>query len=123
MPSDSKISYFIVQLTRATVEGNIKWKFADAPTSINVGTGDVIATYLEAEHRLQRVALYERRYLGYNSEIDSAQWESNIVLAFLDKEDRVIWDYHESPLSVCNLFKVARESAAGIDRILDNFLG
>lgn len=121
MPNDSKISRLILQLTKATVHKEVEWQFADAPASLSAGTGDIIVGYLEAKYRDQRLAMFERRYLGYNAETDSPQWEAAYVLAILDKYDRLIWDRSEGPSSLYDLYQVARDSA-GIDRIIGKLL-
>ncbi len=119
MPSDAKITQLIVGLTKATVAKKIEWEFAEPPRSIATGTGDIIPAYLQAEYKGKSLALFERRYREYDPENDDHYWTSGFVLAILDENSRVIWDYREGYSTLEDLFRVARESAADIDNLLD----
>jgi hypothetical protein len=123
MPSDSKITKLILQLTKATVDNEMKWAKVDPPRSFSIGTDDTIPFLLRAEYKGQRLALFERRFQGYNAEDDSSFWTGDDVLAILDPKDGIIWEHRENSSAIANLIKVAKESAANIDSLLDSLLG
>lgn len=122
MADQEKILQVVVQLTRATVEGAVKWSFERTPQSLTRGTDEVIAGYLECKYKGQRIAVFERRYQAFNPENESFYWTSEIGLAFLDGMRDVLWDHRAGGSALFNLHEVAKESAAGVDDILNQLL-
>jgi hypothetical protein len=122
MTGESKVLQLILRLTRATVEKEIEWKTSAAPRSLTAGTDDIVPLYIETAYKGQRIALIERRYQRYDEERDSFYWVGDSSIAILDAEGRIVWESKENASSLDNLFQVARESAAKLDRILDLLL-
>lgn len=122
MPSDSRITRLILQLTKATVDKGIKWKKTDTPRSFTFGTDDTIPFVLRADYKGQSLAVFERRYQDYNAEDDSSYWTGDDVLGIVDPKGVLIWEYRENSSALTNLVQVAKESASNIDSILDSLL-
>jgi hypothetical protein len=120
MPSETKLEKLLLLLIRETTEGTIKWVASNPPRSRMVGTDDVIEEYFETRFKEQDIAVFERRYRGYDGESDNTYWTSANCLAFLSG-GAITWETEDSPLLV-QLFRVAKESAADIDGILDTIL-
>jgi hypothetical protein len=123
MASDEKITKLILQLTKATVNKEIKWKNSRIPLSLFVGNDDVIPFFLSVEYKGTNIALYEKRYKDYNPEENSTYWTGNDALAILGSGGEVLWEYRENSSALSNLITVAKESAANIDAILDSLIG
>lgn len=122
MPSDTKVSRLILQLTKATVDKEIKWDPSDAPRSLTRGNNDVISFFITANYKGRQLALFERRYQSYDGEHDSLYWLGDDVLAILDYNNEVIWEHRENSSALTNLVQVARESAGNVDDLLDSLL-
>jgi len=122
MTSESKGFQLILRLTRATVDKAIKWKILDAPRTLTAGTDDFISFYIETSFKGQRIALFERRSKDYDGERDSFYWTGYAAIALLDADRRVVWEFGENSSALENLLKVARESAANVETILDSLL-
>lgn len=84
------------------------------------GTDDIIEEYFETTFKGQEVAVFERRYKGFNTDNESEYWTSDYCFAFLS-DGAITWETEDSRL-LFPLFKVAKESAADVDGILDNLL-
>ncbi len=120
MPSEHKLETLIRLLIRETTEGEIKWKASTAPRSRTIGTDDIIQEYFETKFKGQAVAVFERRYRGFNPDSETEYWTSDYCFAFLSG-GAITWETEESNL-LFQLFKVAKESAADVDGILDELL-
>lgn len=120
MPSEKKLEQLIGLLIRETTEGEISWEASGPPRSRMTGTGDIIEEYFETRFKGQEVAVFERRYKGFNIENESEYWTSGYCFAFLS-DGAMTWETEDSRL-LFPLFRVAKESAADVDGILDNLL-
>lgn len=120
MPSEKKLEQLIRLLIRETTEGKISWEASGPPRSRMIGTDDIIEEYFETTFKEQQVAVFERRYRGFNTENETEYWTSDYGFAFLS-DDTMTWETEDSRL-LFPLFKVAKESAADVDGILDNLL-
>ena len=125
MPNDTKISRLILRLTKATADGEIKWEGDNPPVTMGMASDDVIPFYLEAEYKGQNIALFERRSREYDGEHDTFYWSGADSIAIIGPHPRreVIWEHQENSSALGNLIRIARESASGIDGILDDLLG
>jgi hypothetical protein len=85
-----------------------------------IGTDDIIPEYFETTFKGQELAVFDRRYQGFNPENESVYWTSDYCFAFLS-DGAITWETEDSRL-LSPLFKVAKESAADVDGILDNLL-
>lgn len=119
MPTDSKVSKLISTLTWATVSGELIWQIVEPPSTLRQGSDDIVVLYIECNFKNQRIGLYERRYRDYRPDLDSWYWASAIHMVFFDHFERVIWEHGEPGTALQNLFGVARDSASGIDGILN----
>jgi hypothetical protein len=91
-----------------------------SPNSAPWKLDDIIAEYFEVTFKGQEVAVFERRYRGFNPDNESEYWTSDYCFAFLS-DGAITWETEYSRL-LFPLFKVAKESAADVDGILDNLL-
>lgn len=123
MPTDYEISRLLNDITRATVSDGLYWDMIPAPESLAEGTNDLFPVYMQTRYKSQSIGLYERRYREYFADFDSFMWTSRIGIAFFDQFNRVAWEHEEPSVALNNLFKVARDSASGIDDIFSNLLG
>lgn len=121
MASEEKLEQLIRLLIRKTTEGSIKWQAAYPPKSRMTGRNDIIEEYFVTEFKGQAVAVFENRYKGFNPENESEYWTSDLNFAFL-AGDQITWETGGSPPLLFQLFKLAKESAADVDGILDNLL-
>jgi hypothetical protein len=122
MPTDANISRLILQLTRATSEGQLKWELREPPGTLRAGSDDVIVNYLQTVHKGQVIGLFQRRYRSYSGDLDRFFWNESLVLAFIDRRGNVIWEHDEPSSTLHDLFSLARESAADVDGILKRLL-
>lgn len=124
MSNEIKVKFerLILDLTRATVEGDLDWEIKPPPNILSEGTDDVIPAYYETTLKGQTIGLFQRRYREPSEEYEGFSWNQSIVLVFLDSTRRVIWEYSESLSALYNLFKVVRESCADVEGILDELL-
>jgi hypothetical protein len=120
MPSEKKLEQLIRVLIRETTEGKISWEASDPPGSRVTGTDDIIEEYFETTFKGQEIAVFERRYRGFNPDNESEYWTSDYSFAFLSN-GAMTWETEDSRL-LFPLFKVAKESAADVDGILDSLL-
>jgi hypothetical protein len=111
-------------LTKATVDQEIEWETKAQPPQLDHGTDDVISFYVETEYKGQIIGLYERRYRAYDGEHDVQYWTGTNALAFVGTFPRreIMWEHRENSSALDNLIRIARESASGIDEILDDLL-
>jgi hypothetical protein len=121
MPSDQKLEKLILLLIRETTEGRIKWQAAFSPKTRVIGTDDIIADYFVAEFKEQGIAVFDRRSRGYDPDHDSLYWQSDPGFALLNEGD-ITWETEHPKPQLWNLLKVARESAADVDNIVDSLL-
>jgi len=124
MSNEIKVKFerLILDLTRATVEGDLDWKIRPPPDILSAGTDDIVPAYYETTLKGQTIGLFQRKYQTFSSGEYAGFWNQRIVLVFLDSTRRVIWEYSESPSALYNLFKVVRESCANVEGILDELL-
>jgi hypothetical protein len=120
MPNTDKLEKLILLLIRETTEGQIKWRAADVSRERLRGTDDVIADFFTTVFKGQEIAVFERRYKGYDPDNETTYWTSADGFAFLHHGE-ITWETEEQPL-LGNLLKVAKESAADIDGVLDSLL-
>ncbi len=122
MLSDPKIDRLILQLTRATVKGDITWEVKPAPRVLCTGTDDIVPIYYEGNYKGQTIGLFTRRYQTFSEEYEKFFWKEGIELIFIDDQGRVIWQYSEQSSTLYNLFDVVRDAAANVDEILEGLL-
>lgn len=120
MPSEKKLEMLIQLLIRQTTEGLVKWKSSTAPKSRLKGSDDVIEEFFETAFKGQGIAVFERRFKDYDPDTDSRYWASAYCFAFVAGGE-LTWETEEAPL-LPTIFKVAKESAADIDGILNSLL-
>ncbi len=122
MPSDSKLERLFLQMIRHTTEGNVEWQAVYPPVSLTTGTDDIVQDYFETTYKGYKIAVFERRYRDYDGDHDLTYWSSRDCLAFLSEDRSVTWESSDDPGRLSTLLKVARESAADVDGILDTLL-
>jgi len=123
MPSETKITRLLSELTKLTSRGQVEWRMVDAPEALSRGTSDIYPVYLETEYKSQKIGLAQRRYQAFDGENDRFYWTEEISLLFFDTFDRVTWQSSNPRAAIYTLFDTAREQVADIDGILKNLLG
>lgn len=123
MPNEQKIIQLLSELTRLTSKGAITWSIVDAPDSLAHATNDVYPLYFQTTFKEQAIGLAQRRYQDYDGDRDRIYWTEEIVLVFLDRHKRVIWEARSPVSAMYNLFESVREKVADVDGILSNLLG
>jgi hypothetical protein len=129
MKTENKFEKLILQIIRQTTEGNIDWEKLNPPRAISVGTEDIVEDYFETEYKDQTIAVFERRYREYDPEHDVMFWTSRDCFAFISgsnspvRDNRIVsWETSDHPSALSSLIKVAKESAADVDGIVDKLL-
>ncbi len=120
MASESKISRLLETLVLQTITGNLKWT-AGTPRGLNEGSDDVIKHYCETEYKGQHLAVFERRVRTYDGERDSYYWNEYPVFAIV-QHGELVWEYDQNTNEVATMLRVARESAANVNEMLDKLL-
>ena len=123
MPSESKMEKLFVLLIRQTTEGNISWKSEEPPRSLLSGTSDIIEDYFVTVYKGQNLAVFERRYREFDVDTETSYWTTRDSLAFLDASHSITWESSDQSARLSTLVKVAKESAADVNGILDSLLG
>jgi hypothetical protein len=122
MTTERKTEQLLVRLTRATVDGIIKWEFTKAPATLTSGTEDLILSYMETEFKEQRFGAYERRYRWFDTTSEELYWTSSAKLILLDESDEVIWENSKPSLAVNQLFDKAKQNAGRVNDIFTKLL-
>jgi hypothetical protein len=122
MSTKNKTAQLITKLIRETSKGNVKWEVKDAPKSLNCETEQSVPLYIQTEYKGKLLGVYDLRS-KYFTDVDEYYWSESIGFCIVDSEDRVIWEANEASPALLDLYKTAREQAAGIDDILDDLLG
>lgn len=118
----SDVSKLVSKITFDTIDGSVDWRISEPPAGLTEGNADIIPIYIECTYKQkQRVGLFERRYRHYNDE-DSWYWSSMVVLVLLDASSRVIYESEGPDTSLYNLFIVAKDSASGLSRVIQDLL-
>lgn len=123
MSSESKIVRLLSELTKLTSKGELVWTAKEAPESLIQATSDIYPTYYYSEHKNQSIGLAQRRFQVYDGDRDRFRWNEEIILLFLDRGGRVIWEERMQSAALYTLFEVVREKVADVDGILKNLLG
>jgi len=109
---------YLGNVTPSTIEWYrrcLKWLPSDAPTQ-----DDLKATLLRMRkdaHTHNGVCDSDSRLLCRH-----CPWTSAYCFAFIS-DDRVIWEIWDASYAISTLFRVAKESAADVDGILNKLLG
>lgn len=119
MPTDSKMTQLISDLTRWTVHGQIDWAAAIPPDLLVVATNDNVPLYYETNYKRQLIGLAQRRFQNYSGDLDRLFWDERIVLVLLNEHRHVLWEYMEQASALFNLFSVVREKSADVDGIIN----
>jgi len=122
MSTENKTAQLITKLIRETSKGNVKWEVRDAPRSLNNETEQSVPLYLQTKYKNKLLGVYDLRS-KYFTDVDEYYWSESVGFCIVDSEDRVIWEANESSPALVDLYRTAREQAAGIDDILDDLLG
>ncbi|SRR6266404_2207200 len=122
MANLSKINRLLVDLTRATVEGQLLWVRANPPLELTSGTHDVVPTYYEATRKEHKIALFVRRFQTFSGEYEQFFWQERLVFAFLDSSRRISWDHSDYSPGLQNLFDAVKEKNANVDGLIDDLL-
>jgi hypothetical protein len=120
MPNEDKLEKLVLALIRATTQGEIKWELTDVPRQRLRGTDDVIDFFLVTIYKGQEIAVFEKKYKAFDIETESMYWTTADCFAFISFGE-VKWETDQQPL-LSSLLKVARESAANVDGIIDSLL-
>lgn len=123
MPTDSKMTQLITELTRWTVHGQIAWSRLQPPALLVEATNDNVPLYFETSYRNQLIGLAQRRFQNYHGDLDRFFWDERIVLVLLDDSRQVLWEYTEQASALFNLFSVVREKSADVDGIINRLTG
>lgn len=122
MNADDRITSLIVKLNKQTSLEQLEWEVHDAPRAILRGTDDYIPIFMSCTYKGKRFGLYEHRYQAYDGEHERFYWTNRIVLAILDREDRVLWETPSQIPALFDLFETVRKRVSNIDGILDELL-
>lgn len=122
MISDDKSTALVVKLNKLTSLGQIEWEVEDAPRSIIRGTDDHIPLFMATRYKGQRFGIYQHRYQSYDGDHDRFYWSEKVVLAILDRENRVLWEIPHSSSALYDLFETVRKKVSNIDYLLDEIL-
>ena len=121
MTRRDQINMLIAQLDRMTMEGRLKWSAVDVPPRMLHGTDDIVPVFFETEYMGKPIAVFEKRYRGYDGERDMPYWTSSLHFAVLDDERNVLFETVHSP-AVNSLRNTISEQVSGVDDLLDNLL-
>ncbi len=122
MPSESKVTRLLSELTKQTVKGLLSWSFREAPDNLTHGTNDVYPLYFETTFKGQRIGIAQRRYQAYDGEHDRTYWTEDLVLVFRDMHGRIIWESRSQHSALYTLFDAVREEASDIEGILKKLI-
>ncbi len=122
MSTENKTAQLITKLIRETFKGNVQWEVKDAPRSLNFETEQSVPLYIQTEYKGKLLGVYDLRSKHF-TDIDESHWSQSVGFCIVDDEDRVIWEANETSPALVDLYKAAREQAAGIDDILNDLLG
>ena len=120
MPNDEKLEKLIRLLIRGTTEGHIRWEYGNVPRTRVNGTDEIIEDYFTTTFKEQEIAVFERRYKGFDADNEVTYWTSAECIGFVANGE-ITWETGRQPL-LSNLFRVAKESAADVDGIIDSLL-
>jgi len=117
-----KVVELILQLTKKTIEGNIKWEAVQPPKGFNIGSEDLVPMLYVSMVKEKIISLYLKRYRHY-TDVDEFYWSEKVCIAFLsDDLSRIIWEASEKGPSLITLFQTVTEQASGVDKLLNDFL-
>lgn len=122
MPSDADISRLLSELTKLTAKGELHWSLTSPPDIAVRGTDYVYPLYFDTSYRKQRLGIGQRRLFEYDPQSDERTWDQQVVLLFVDKHGRVIWEITQPYSALHNLFRAVREKAVNIDGIVSDLL-
>ena len=122
MTPEEKITSLIVKLNKLTALDQLTWEVEDAPRTILRGTDDHIPLYMTTKYKNQRFGLYQHRFQSYDGDRDRLYWSERLILAILDREDRVLWETPGQYSSLFDLFETARKKVSNIEILLDELL-
>ncbi len=120
MKLDSKVAKLIEQLLRATYTNEVNWRIDEPPRSLTRATDNFIPLYMYARYKGNKVVLFELRE-KYWTDVDSSSWSNSLHFGIVVGET-LVGDYSEYSPMLRQLFEAARDSASGIDSLLDNLL-
>jgi hypothetical protein len=120
MPNDAKIEKLIRLLIRKTTEGEIEWDQTEPPNSLTEASNFVIHEYFASAYKEQDIAVYEAKFQNYDDD-RGTYWSSTYCFAFIT-DNRAIWETWDREYPISTLFRVAKESAADVDNILNKLL-
>lgn len=122
MASESKIVDLMSRLTKLTVKDELQWSVSDPPEALTDGTNDVFPIYFQTSYKNQLIGLAQRRYQNYDGDRDRFTWDEMIILVFLDRRGRVVWESSHQTSALFTLFETVREKVADIDGLLGKLL-
>jgi len=117
---DSKMAKLVGQVLRATYSNEINWRIEEPPRSLTRATDNFIPLYMRARYKGGVIALFELRE-KYWTDVDSSSWSNSLHFGVV-VGDTLVSDYSEYSPMLRQLFEAARDSASGIESLLDNLL-
>ncbi|MCP1474066.1 hypothetical protein ABIA54_001847 [Pseudomonas sp. EB276 TE3739] len=110
----------VVRLIEETSRRSIRWAVSDVPLTIKQGTNNYFPLFVETRFKGKRIALYEVKYRHYTDE-EEFYWSYTNVIAILDENDRVLWEYDGVEKEMRELFADVRRSITDVDTLLNYF--
>lgn len=120
--SDEKITTLLVKLNKLTSLGKISWTVEPPPRSIIRGTDNHVPIYMSAIYKGRVFGLFLQRYQSFDGDHERLYWSEQVVLAILDGEQNLLWEYATNSSALYDLFETARRKVAGVDGIIDDLI-
>ncbi|WP_307744976.1 hypothetical protein [uncultured Pantoea sp.] len=115
-----RVSSIIVKIIQKTVQGEMKWEVIEPPRYFEDGVEDIIPLLYVSSYKGKELAVFCRRFKYYTDE-DEFHWEERNCFAFLNEsKNKIIWEVNDRRPILNDLFSTVRESAAGINNMLEN---
>ncbi len=121
MIANDKITSLIVKLNKDTVNRTIKWFYVDDDKYKIKGTDDIVPLMYICAMKDKSIAMYERKSKHWLDDIDYT-WNSDVYLAIMSHDGKIIWDTKNPPQALRDLFETVRRQSSGLDEILDELL-
>ena len=117
MPVEQAWPEVVSKLILLTENGKLKWS---ADPRLNKLREIVVGRAFAANFHERTIAIYEMRYKSYRDE-DTWDWDSGLVLEFIDEDGNSEWQIPSSP-NLWKLLDVVKFQVAGVNKILKELL-
>jgi hypothetical protein len=121
MEEQDKFVSVIAKLNELTQEGKLTWSKEHFPENLNLGKDRPVKLVFSAFFRNKTLRIYAEEY-KYWYEEDRYEWDSRIVLAFVDDiTSQNIWEFPQVA-GLADLYESVRYQEADVDQFIDEIL-